>query len=116
MAKFLLFLLSDEKHQDLVFSLRCSNPWVRANRSIASNRLTSVPESIVNLPNLEYLNLDRNRLQSLPEIIGRLTSLQYLYDSYASRAHNAIRVSYYACTTHAGAGACTHARMILYDR
>ena len=42
------------------------------------NQLTSLPESIGNLSNLEYLDLFYNQITSLPESIGDLSSLLYL--------------------------------------
>ncbi len=43
------------------------------------NHLTSLPDSIGNLTQLKTLSLGRNRLTSLPNSIGNLTQLQELY-------------------------------------
>ena len=44
--------------------------------------LISLPESIVNLTNLQELKLYDNKLTSLPDTIGNLTNLQVLYCYY----------------------------------
>jgi Leucine-rich repeat (LRR) protein len=45
---------------------------------IINQELSSLPESICNLINLQYLSLDKNQLSSIPDIIGNLTNLQFL--------------------------------------
>jgi len=44
------------------------------------NQLSSIPESISKLKNLEYLSLNYNQpLKSLPSSLSKLTSLSHLY-------------------------------------
>ena len=47
--------------------------------NLYSNQLSSLPESIGRLVNLQELFLSNNKLSSLPESIGRLASLLRLY-------------------------------------
>ncbi|MHA2365683.1 MAG: leucine-rich repeat domain-containing protein [Candidatus Hodarchaeales archaeon] len=51
---------------------------------LSHNTLTSLPESIGNLPNLGYLDLSDISLTSLPETIGNLLNLEFLNLSYNS--------------------------------
>jgi LysM repeat protein len=45
---------------------------------LEANGLATLPESIGRLTNLQFLNLDANQLTTLPESIGHLTNLQTL--------------------------------------
>ena len=45
---------------------------------LSSNQLTSLPESIGELSNLEYLDLSSNQLTSLPESICNLNVYTYI--------------------------------------
>lgn len=45
---------------------------------IQNNQLTSLPKSLGSLTNLEHLSLKQNKLTSLPENIGNLTNLKHL--------------------------------------
>jgi internalin A len=47
--------------------------------NLSHNQLTSLPESITQLTNLQKLDLSNNQLMSLPESIAQLTNLQLLY-------------------------------------
>jgi internalin A len=47
--------------------------------SLAGNQLTTLPEAIGRLSELETLYLSNNQLTALPEAIGRLSKLQTLY-------------------------------------
>ena len=46
---------------------------------LSSNRLTSVPEALGQLSQLQRLDLSSNRLTSVPEALGQLSQLQQLY-------------------------------------
>lgn len=46
--------------------------------SLGNQRLTAIPEPVLKLPQLEYLNLYLNRLDTLPPAIGELTRLRWL--------------------------------------
>ena len=48
------------------------------NLFLDNNQLTSLPESIGNLNNLQVLSMSNNQLTSLPESIGNLNNLQLL--------------------------------------
>ncbi|MBP5093899.1 MAG: leucine-rich repeat domain-containing protein, partial [Abditibacteriota bacterium] len=58
---------------------RTENGHVVGTLDLRGNNLTSLPESIGNLTNLEFLFLDYNKLTSLPSSIGNLTNLRSLY-------------------------------------
>ncbi len=45
---------------------------------LTNNQLTAIPEAIGKLTNLQSLRLDNNQLTAIPEAIGNLTNLQYL--------------------------------------
>jgi len=47
---------------------------------LSGNRLTSLPESIGNLTKLTSLNLTNNKLTSLPENIGKLKNLRVSFN------------------------------------
>jgi len=47
--------------------------------SLDNRKLSTLPDCIGNLKNLEYLYLGYNQLTELPESIGELTKLNYLY-------------------------------------
>ncbi len=46
---------------------------------LPNNQFTEVPPAIINLTKLWGLSLERNRLRELPEFIGQLPNLRYLY-------------------------------------
>lgn len=50
--------------------------------TVSNNQLTTLPESIGNLYNLQMLSVESNCLSALPESIGNLTNLQYLSASF----------------------------------
>lgn len=46
--------------------------------SIAQNNITTLPEAIGDITQMEYIDLSGNKLTELPAVIGRLTSLKYI--------------------------------------
>ncbi|HCJ34307.1 MAG TPA: GTP-binding protein, partial [Ktedonobacter sp.] len=53
--------------------------------NVGENQLTSLPESIGNLTHLHTLDLGHNELTSLPEALGHLTNLTFFL--YLSNNH-----------------------------
>jgi internalin A len=52
--------------------------WDKETKKWAGNQLTALPETIGNLHNLKYLDLNHNQLTAIPETIGNLHNLSSL--------------------------------------
>ena len=46
---------------------------------IHDNSLTSLPKCLDHLTNLQFLDISRNKFETLPDSIGRLTTLKEIY-------------------------------------
>jgi len=71
--------MSNNNRNSVVIMGKSYNINTTTKLDLSQNNLTSLPESIGRLTNLQELNLESNKLTSLPESIGRLTNLEFLY-------------------------------------
>lgn len=78
-------LLTDR--QEIIEEAKGLKGWITANQSalawikdldLSEENLTSIPEELCELSQLEFLNLANNKITSIPSKIGNLTQLYYL--------------------------------------